>query len=473
MTSPVLSTSNAGIFGISPGTGTDRGYGVAVQADGKVLLTGYSWNGKEDDFTTIRFNTDGSLDENFAESGIARTSIFTVNDESNTDNGTSKSPVAGDDRAYRIIVDSDQKILVTGLGYDSNSNYYVSAVRYLSNGQIDTDFGDNGIFSFARATDDQFLWQITEASDKGYYLHGDITTTKDIYKLTNDGSLDASFGSDGKLDLSQNNVISSDFQIYEGVITDGSFTNTPTIEIAKYNLNGTLDPSFGDAGTLSLSLTLNNSETAISVTPLIANSQYLYLSLTNIDSSYVYYVARIDISSESLDTTYGINGFASTPYGISARKVEFDNDGGLILGHGGADFVTSRLDSTGAIDTSFGDNGISTIDLDNRKNFGWDIAFDPNSGKTYVGGNRYQADNNNDYAIARLDESGDLDSTFAKYTKYTEGDSSTPAEPDITVSDNDSTTLASASIAISESYTPGDSLLFTNDNSSMGNIAGT
>ena len=474
MASPILSTSNSGIFGISPGTGTDRGYSVAVQADGKVLLTGYSWNGEEDDFTTIRFNVNGRLDKSFADKGIARTSIFTVNDENNTDNGEHKDQVIGDDRAYQVIIDSDQKILIAGLGYDSNSQYYMTIVRYLSNGQVDTDFGDNGIFKSLRTTNNQTLWQITEASDKGYYLHGDTSTAKDIFKLTNNGSLDPLFGNSGKLDLAQDSVISSDSQIYESSMSEVFLTNTPTVEIAKYNSDGALDTGFGATGTLSLSFTVDDSESTSLINPLIADAQYLYLSISNYTASFSskFYIARIDISNQSLDTSYGSNGFVSISERADSKSVVFDNKGGLILGHRQSDFVVSRIDNAGVIDSTFGENGVSTIDLDNRRNYGWDIAFDKNSEKIYVGGNRYQSNNNNDYAIARLDTSGSLDTTFKKFANYTEGEASSLAEPEITIADNDSPTLASASITISENYTLGDSLLFVNDNSSMGNIEG-
>ena len=51
----------------------DSAFAVAIQADGKIVVAGYSWNGSEFDFALARYNADGSLDTSFDGDGKVTT----------------------------------------------------------------------------------------------------------------------------------------------------------------------------------------------------------------------------------------------------------------------------------------------------------------------------------------------------------------------------------------------------------------
>jgi len=51
------------------GPSTDYGYGLALQNDGKIVVAGFSWNGSNNDFALVRYNSDGSLDTTFDTDG--------------------------------------------------------------------------------------------------------------------------------------------------------------------------------------------------------------------------------------------------------------------------------------------------------------------------------------------------------------------------------------------------------------------
>ena len=53
---------------IGSGT-TDQGQSVTVQADGKIVVAGYSNSGGSTNFAVVRYNTDGSLDTGFNSTG--------------------------------------------------------------------------------------------------------------------------------------------------------------------------------------------------------------------------------------------------------------------------------------------------------------------------------------------------------------------------------------------------------------------
>jgi uncharacterized delta-60 repeat protein len=57
------------------GTGDDVGNAMALQPDGRVVVAGYSNNGANDDFAIVRYNTDGSLDTSFDGDGKVTTQI--------------------------------------------------------------------------------------------------------------------------------------------------------------------------------------------------------------------------------------------------------------------------------------------------------------------------------------------------------------------------------------------------------------
>jgi uncharacterized delta-60 repeat protein len=53
------------------------GKSVIQQADGKLVVAGYSSNGSNDDFALARYNADGSLDTGFDGDGKVTTAIGT------------------------------------------------------------------------------------------------------------------------------------------------------------------------------------------------------------------------------------------------------------------------------------------------------------------------------------------------------------------------------------------------------------
>lgn len=55
----------AGTVTTPVGSSTDSGYGVAVQADGKIVVVGFSYIGSDSDVSVVRYNADGSLDTTF------------------------------------------------------------------------------------------------------------------------------------------------------------------------------------------------------------------------------------------------------------------------------------------------------------------------------------------------------------------------------------------------------------------------
>ena len=80
--------------------GQDVGYRATLAADGKILISGYSENGENNDLTVVRLNHDGSVDDTFGT------------------NGSVSFDISGNDYGYAIASLADGKILVAGRAGD-------------------------------------------------------------------------------------------------------------------------------------------------------------------------------------------------------------------------------------------------------------------------------------------------------------------------------------------------------------------
>jgi uncharacterized delta-60 repeat protein len=63
------------------GSGTDSAYGVAVDSDDRVVVAGESYNGNNDDFAVVRYTSSGVLDASFSSNGVVKTEIGTGDDK--------------------------------------------------------------------------------------------------------------------------------------------------------------------------------------------------------------------------------------------------------------------------------------------------------------------------------------------------------------------------------------------------------
>jgi len=52
---------------------------VALQVDGKIIVAGHTWSGAENQFALARYNSNGALDSSFGNSGIVSSSFSTNN----------------------------------------------------------------------------------------------------------------------------------------------------------------------------------------------------------------------------------------------------------------------------------------------------------------------------------------------------------------------------------------------------------
>lgn len=219
-------------------------YGIDVQTDGKIIVTGRHQDGTWNDIVA-RYNSDGSVDTSFGDGGKVELNIF----ES--------------DWSRSIIALSDGNILMQGSSL-FDVPYVTYFVKLDSDGNLDSNFGDNGIVLLTEVSDNNSAFTSTELADGKILIGGgDWIGNYKIFlaKLNSDGSMDNTFGTNGivfdstyssnstELFSTSNSIVQSDGKIIVyGNYTGETNNNSTSYAIKRYNEDGSIDTNFGIEG---------------------------------------------------------------------------------------------------------------------------------------------------------------------------------------------------------------------------------
>jgi uncharacterized delta-60 repeat protein len=228
----------------------------------RLLVTGWAKNGTHFDFTVVRLNAaDGSLDSLFGGDGIVQTPI-----------GTGKAQ----DFSYAVTTDpTNGKIVVAGSSPKGKSTQ-VAVVRYLPDGTLDTTFDGDGVRTddISPQNDEVRRGGVIVQTDGKVILAGSKGTFGQtgfnewlIARYNVDGSNDGSFGSNGKVlgafgGLIHQRVWGLALQGDGKLIASGRAKPSAGGEyhtlVARYLLEGAPDPSFdGDGWNVTTALVEN------------------------------------------------------------------------------------------------------------------------------------------------------------------------------------------------------------------------
>lgn len=188
--------------------------------------------------------------------------------------------------------------------------------------------------------------------------------------------------------------------------------------ITIFGLNaqdGVLDASFGTGGKVIINIdNSDNVSKAIAVQP----DGKIILAGYGTTSINFFSIARLNTNGTP-DISFGVNGFASTilPSSGIASSVVLQGDGKIIAGGhswGGSynEFTLTRYNTNGTPDATFGSSGIVTTSFLTQSGIGKSLAIQPD-GKIILAGFAYNDFNDdNDFALVRYNTNGSLDSTF-------------------------------------------------------------
>ena len=402
------------------GGSSDSGAAIVVDGDGRILVTGSSWNGSNNDMAIWRYNGDGTLDTTFNSTGYAV--------HHNAAGGN------GNDNGSAIAIDGDGKIVVAGSSELEAVNAPDIAVwRYNSDGTLDTTFNSVGYVTHNNAggaggnTWDYAYGMVIDNNGK-IVVTGSSNSTADtemvIWRFNSNGTLDTSFDADGFAVYDDTGTDRDD--VGYGVAIDGNgkivvagrYTNGGKYDMAVwcYNNDGSIDTSFNTTGFVSHNDAAggNGYDYGYAVTVdadgkiVVAGSSSATLGTE--DDMVIW---RYNTNG-ALDTTFNAVGYAvyggNTTAGDTGRAVAIDGQGriyvaGFIRRMIGlkSDMIVWRYTADGALDTTF--NSVGCVEHDSAAggadtDLGYGVTIDQ-SGRILVTGSSNGGTTGGDMVIWR------------------------------------------------------------------------
>lgn len=344
-----------GTVQVDPSTGGDQTWSIILQPDGKIIVGGESFQtaigypgspgdesyGTRGSFTSVRLNSDGSLDNSFGQDGIALV----------------PASLDPEDEAYYVMaVQADGKVLSAQPGLGG-----LKVERFNLDGTLDTSFGKGGAAALdvPISTDGMAIYATADGS---VYVSARGTSQALVFKLDSSGTPAENFGVDGTLVLN------------------------PTGHYGTGNIATVVQPD----GSV-----------------LLGSWLYVDSDGPHDPGDPVYAVQRL-AADGNLDTAFGVDGvvYFDAALGLDYRAaITVQADGKLIIAGESPDntaFNVLRLNADGSFDTSFSEDGKLTIQVpQGEKNYAHSAIVQPD-GKILIAGD----------VITRLNADGSLDTTF-------------------------------------------------------------
>ena len=393
--------------------GTDEGYALAIQKDGKIILSGYTYTTSSNTiFALVRYNKNGSPDSTFNGNG------------KQTANAGNMYIMPG----TGVGLQANGKIIVAGCTL-TGTNYDFAVARFNENGSPDISFGINGIITTDINTSDDYTGSVTIQSDDkivlaGYsYLGGNQLFS--LARYDTDGVADNNFGVAGKLsgDYNQGNtrynatVIQVDGKVVVAGTTWNGLDND--FAIARYNTNGSADLSFGDKGNVSTNF--GGTEEAVAIVIQADGKIIVAGASTNNVNQYQFAVARYNTNG-TLDNTFtniGKQLVSAIGNADICKSVALQADGKIVLAgstftdlnYDSSRFALVRLNNNGTPDNTFSDDGKQITAFGNAYSVASAVSIQTD-GKIVIAG-RIFLNLQNSFAIARYNSNGTLDNSFS------------------------------------------------------------
>lgn len=405
---------------------------VRVQSDGKIIVAGGCDNAIGiTDIALARYNLDGTLDSSFGTNGNG----IVI---SRFHNGPANQTINA------MILQTDGKIVVGGnfqeIFFNGTSGMLVG--RYNTNGVLDSTFGNNGVVEVS-PLGGEVAYALMIQSDSKIVAAGSGNSEFFLTRYLTNGILDTTFNGSGYVYTPVGQYYSF-FGGYAGayavatqfgdqtiqnpdrIVAVGQATvglGTAGIALVRYNLNGTLDTTFGTGGLVTNSFATESFSQSygkgVAITGFLAQPRKItvggYFSSPSSNADY-FALARFNANG-TFDTTFGTNGkavYSFTPGGDQAHAMGFLNSQPLLVGYSKVTpsqnvFSAARFTSTGVVDTNFGTRGIVNADTDLAARARAVVV--QGDGKVVAVGSAGTV-TNSVFALARYNTDGAMDATF-------------------------------------------------------------
>ena len=324
-----------------------------------------------------------------------------------------------------VVVQGDGKIVAGGHVKPPSSHGTTFAVaRYDSDGSLDSSFGTGGMVTTDFGVDGEAVNGLAIQPDGKIVAAGEAGGVLALARYNPDGSLDPTFGGGGVPGTVESDVIAGG---QEGVALqpDGKIIVAGGLQdmvVARYNADGSLDTSFGNAGVASTPHSDFEYGTAVALMPdgkiVVAGSRSNSLPDSGPDRSFL--VERLNPDG-SPDASFGAGGIATVTIAAwdFGYSLALQPDGKVLVGGTSETdsqqaLTFARLLPDGVLDHSFGDQGVVTTSEKGHDYFyiARSLLLQPDGKIVAAGDSSSTSGPGSGFGLARYLPDGSLDSSF-------------------------------------------------------------
>ncbi|MBK7468395.1 MAG: DUF4347 domain-containing protein [Saprospiraceae bacterium] len=256
------------------------------------------------------------------------------------------------DGGLRTLLYSPSAVNVTALTTSTLGDYFFIAERTGINGPHDL----RKVSTVTGAIDPNFTYQtptgiisqIVEAPNGKIYIIDNSTSTNTLKRLTSTGAVDGTF-------MTHDDIASIALQSTGKVIAGGTFTNLSSL--TRYNIDGTVDPTFNTITDCFIKNTVGPPYTTTDERATITRIQinaadeiYVRGNFHEINGYYSMQLAKLS-SNGIYDNTFRLNLKGGIQYGIGggATDIQLQPDGKLLVALGDAQHGFANIFQSGIV----------------------------------------------------------------------------------------------------------------------------
>lgn len=315
-------------------------------------------------------------------------------------------------------------LLVLGLLAPATAAYATGS------GDLDPSFSGDGKVAFELGSGDDEARAVGVQQDKKVVVAGQRGTVSDfgLARLKPDGTLDSTFGTDGKVTTPVSAQGDGAFAVAilpTGNILAAGYANVAgndDFALARYDTTGALDSTFGTDGKVTFALSPNGEDRANAM--VVQSDGKIILGGYATAGTKDFALARFT-EDGAPDTSFGAQGKIVTNFALGddiVRALAIQSDG-LIVAAGSSkgttdvDFALARYSAAGAPDSAFGTGGKVTTPFGTGDDTATSVLLLAEGKIMAVGAGIGAADL--DFALAQYTSAGVLDSAFGTGGKVT------------------------------------------------------
>lgn len=394
---------------------TFRPTGIALQQDGKILLTGEAQG-----FLVARFNIDGSVDNSFNNGiGLVITPFYY---SLYSDRGDYFGEVPNGN-ATAVVVQNDGKIVVGGSANLQEEYAQFAVIRYNTDGSIDSSFDNDGRHTtrLNNAFDERDVGEALAIQNDGkIILAGRANNNFAVARYNTDGSLDNTFNGTGTLVTTIQNYAGADITLQSNgkIILGGSTIND--FVVLRLNIDGSFDNSFSGDGVQTTDIHSSDDEASSLILQsdgkiVLTGTEFFITNARNFQL-----IASVRYNTDgSLDNSFdhdgkleGVGKLGNTSFISSTLQT----DGKLVVSgttwNGkNYDIVVARYNSDGSPDNTFSSDGVLVLDMGSQE-YASNVIIQKD-GKILLSGTR--GFDNSQVVIMRFNSNGTADNTIFQY----------------------------------------------------------